>query len=442
MLVSLAVAGGAPAAAVAASQEAHDASAQLHARSAIVVTHPRRAAAASKRKVTAASKRKAASASKRRAVAASKRNGVAASKRKPKHPTKTVKPVVNVASSPVVSAPAAIAPATLAAVSSLSIPVQPMPAPQPPAPAPSAPGITGVTYYVSPSGSDSNVGTSPAQAWRTVARVNAAHLNPGDGVLFEGGQTFSDQVLMPSVSGAAQAPIVFGSYGQGSATITQGAWFVQNDLAFEDLAFSATVQGGSAVKGTSDGITLDGVSISLPAGNHSLGLYANGDDWVIENSQISNTGLSGMLLNGNDYLITDNAIDDVGLDTTNGYNNHGIYLDASDATITGNTITNFADSAVSVRYHNSTIDDNTFSGGQIGIDFYEYDTIPGSSAWTNNTITGTTVSDIFVCGTAEGCREPLENFTINANQLSRASGVYTNLQPTSGNYTLSGNALN
>jgi len=301
------------------------------------------------------------------------------------------------------------------------------------------PAITSTTYYVSPTGSDSNSGTSPAQAWQTVGRVNSAQLAPGDGVLFEGGQSFSDAVLMPPSSGTVGKPIVFGSYGSGDATITRGAWFVQNDLAFEDLIFNGTFQGGSAVKGTSSGITLDGVSISLPDGNQSLGLFSNGDNWVIEHSQISNAGLSGMLLNGDDYLIADNALTNTGLDTTNGYNNHGIYLDASDATITGNTITNFAVSAVSVRYRNSTVTDNAISGGQIGIDYYQYATVAGSSTWSGNTISDTTVASMFVCGPKEGCRKPLDNFTITDNKLSKTSGAFLNLQPTRGAYFRSGN---
>jgi putative cofactor-binding repeat protein len=306
---------------------------------------------------------------------------------------------------------------------------------------PAGPVISGVTYYVSSSGSDSNSGTSPGQAWRTVARVNSARLAPGDGVLFQGGETFSDAVLMPGSSGAAGTPIVFGSYGQGQATITQGVWFVQHDLAFEDLAFDTTFQGGSAVHGSSSDVILDRVSISLPAGNQALGLYSNGDHWVIENSQISDTGLSGMLLNGDDYLIADNTLTNTGLDTTNGYDNHGIYLDASDATVTGNTITNFGESAVSVRYRNSTVTGNTISGGQIGIDYYQYDTVAGRSTWTGNTISGTTVASLFVCGTQEGCNQPLESFAISGNQLSRASGIYMNLQPTGGTYTVSSNQL-
>src|SRR5947209_7993197 len=107
--------------------------------------------------------------------------------------------------------------------------------------------VLGTTYYVSPSGSDSNSGTSPQSAWQTVGRVNRAHLNPGDGVLFEGGQTFSDDTLMPTTSGQAGSPIVFGSYGQGQATISQGVWFVDHDyLTFDNLKLGPQqgLQGG------------------------------------------------------------------------------------------------------------------------------------------------------------------------------------------------------
>jgi parallel beta-helix repeat protein len=309
-----------------------------------------------------------------------------------------------------------------------------------PHPAP-APAISGTTYYVSPSGSDSNPGTSPAEAWRTVYRVNSAHLNPGDGVLFQGGATFGDQLLMPTASGAAGDPIVYGSYGQGSATISQGAWFVQDYVAFENLSFGATLYGGSATRGTSNDVMLDDVTISLPAGNQALGLYSNGSHWVIENSSIANTGLSGMLLNGDDYLIADNTVANTGLDTTNGYNNHGIYLDASDTMVIGNAIVDSADSGISVRYRNSTITGNTVSGAQIGIDFYETDKTGGRSFWTDNTLSETTVAGVFVCGTAEGCREPLETITISGNKLTKSSGTYMNLQPTRGGYIRAGNQI-
>jgi parallel beta-helix repeat protein len=304
-----------------------------------------------------------------------------------------------------------------------------------------APGVIGTIYYVSAAGSDSNLGTSPAYAWKTVSRVDRARLAPGDGVLFQGGHTFGDQVLMPDSSGLPGRPIVYGSYGGGVATLPRGAWFVEHDLAFENLAFGATFYGGSDSKGASNDVTLDGVSISLSTGNQTLGLYSNGNHWVIENSTVRNTGLSGMLLNGDDYLVADNTIANTGLDATNGYNNHGIYLDASDTRITGNTIIDSSDSGISVRYRNSTIAGNTVSGAQIGIDFYETDETGGHSFWTDNSLLATTVASMFVCGTAEGCRQPLETFTIAGNKLTKSSGIYMNLQPSRGGYVRAANQM-
>src|SRR5262245_39517249 len=51
--------------------------------------------------------------------------------------------------------------------------------------------LLAITYYVSPAGNDAAPGTSPATAWRTIARVNQIELNGGDRVLFEGGKVFA-----------------------------------------------------------------------------------------------------------------------------------------------------------------------------------------------------------------------------------------------------------
>jgi parallel beta-helix repeat protein len=299
-------------------------------------------------------------------------------------------------------------------------------------------GLAGVSYYVAAAGSDGAGGTTPATAWRTVARVNRQALSPGDTVRFAGGQRFSDAILSPSATGSPGAPIVFTSYGHGVATLVRGVFFVQSDLRFQRLALTGTFYGGSEVHGRSDHITLDRVSISLPPGNQSLGLYANGDGWVIENSEIRGSGLSGMLLSGDGYTITGNTITHTGLDTSNGYNNHGIYLDAADATITGNTILRSAESAISVRYHGSTITGNTISGGRIGIDFFQTDSLDALSTWSGNSISGTTSAGIYI--SSRGSAGPTrESFTITGNSISARAGVNLNLAATAGRYRVSGN---
>lgn len=76
------------------------------------------------------------------------------------------------------------------------------------------------TYYVSPSGSDASAGTSAAQAWRSIDRVNAASVRPGDEVLFEGNKIHTGSLFFDQKKGGTPAaPIVISSYGDGQATI-------------------------------------------------------------------------------------------------------------------------------------------------------------------------------------------------------------------------------
>ncbi len=51
-----------------------------------------------------------------------------------------------------------------------------------------------------------------------------------------------------------------------------------------------------------------------------------------------------------------------------------------------------------------------------------------------NTIVRTRSAGIFVCGIAESCPRPLENFVIRKNRLRNTHGDRLNLQPTRGFY--------
>jgi hypothetical protein len=75
-----------------------------------------------------------------------------------------------------------------------------------------------VTYYVSSStGSDSDDGLSEANAFATIAKVNALNLQPGDRVLLKCGDVWHAEQLVLSKSGTELAPIVFSSYPEGCA---------------------------------------------------------------------------------------------------------------------------------------------------------------------------------------------------------------------------------
>ena len=78
-------------------------------------------------------------------------------------------------------------------------------------------------FYVSPSGSDQNDGRTPATAWQTALKVDWASFQPGDHILFAGGQTFAGPIYFGADDvGTAAEPITVTSYGSGRATIKAG----------------------------------------------------------------------------------------------------------------------------------------------------------------------------------------------------------------------------
>ena len=312
----------------------------------------------------------------------------------------------------------------------------------------------GRVFFVSQSGNDANSGLSRTQPWRTVTRVNDADLQPGDQVLFAGGQTFSDTTLMPGqgfdASGEPGSPIVFGTYGRGRAKIPQGVWLGTNAahpdgpryLTFKSLALGPD----KGFQGTGDYISLFGMSIShlMPdTARQEVGIQSEGYDWVIAHNVINDVGDSGMLLGssadvpgdiagGEYYSVHDNVITNTGMNPAIDYPAHGIYLKVARAHVFRNRISHFRNEGVSVRYRYASIVDNQISDGQIGIGWYQYDTLAGESRFMDNRISDMTATGIFVCGLAEGCVKPIESFQIASNRISGIHGRTMNLQPGAG----------
>lgn len=79
------------------------------------------------------------------------------------------------------------------------------------------------TYYVSNTGHDTNNnGLSEGAPWLTIAKVNASTFSAGDSILFKRGDTWREQLTVPS-SGGAGSPITFGAYGSGEKPIFNGS---------------------------------------------------------------------------------------------------------------------------------------------------------------------------------------------------------------------------
>ena len=69
-------------------------------------------------------------------------------------------------------------------------------------------------FHVDPAGSDAAAGTSPATAWKTVARANQAKPNPGDSLLFKCGGVWAGQLNL-AASGSEGKYITLTAYWEG-----------------------------------------------------------------------------------------------------------------------------------------------------------------------------------------------------------------------------------
>lgn len=80
--------------------------------------------------------------------------------------------------------------------------------------------VSGTTYYVSNKGNDSNEGTSPETAWKTLAKVNAMQsaIKAGDAVLLERGGLFRTDTSVRLKSGVS-----YGAYGSGAKPCVYGS---------------------------------------------------------------------------------------------------------------------------------------------------------------------------------------------------------------------------
>ena len=151
-----------------------------------------------------------------------------------------------------------------------------------------------LTYYVdSMVGNDRNPGTTPAQPWQSIRRVNRGAYCAGDGILFHAGQSFAGKLRFTPVNsaGAAAAPITVSSYGGGRATLLGGrrsGLVAQNVAGFHitDLTFVGTRPRCSG--GHTHGIlfethntntTLSGIAIDqVEVGGFCEGITVGSDD--------------------------------------------------------------------------------------------------------------------------------------------------------------------
>lgn len=82
-----------------------------------------------------------------------------------------------------------------------------------------------VTYYVdAENGDDSNDGTSPETAWKTLAKASSIRqLKEGGSILLKAGSVWNgEQLTVRNAQGTEENPVVIGSYGEGAKPVING----------------------------------------------------------------------------------------------------------------------------------------------------------------------------------------------------------------------------
>ena len=111
-------------------------------------------------------------------------------------------------------------------------------------------------YYVDMTGGiDTNSGSTPDNAWKTISKVNATSFSPGDSILFKRGETWRERFVISS-SGNMGNPITFGAYGTGALPkiVGSGSDYAlsvdsRNNVTIQDLEFNN--DGYTAIRMTS-----------------------------------------------------------------------------------------------------------------------------------------------------------------------------------------------
>jgi hypothetical protein len=278
------------------------------------------------------------------------------------------------------------------------------------------------TYYVSPTGDDARVGTSPATAWRSLTKVNNTKLKPGDSVLLQAGQTFEGP-LVPWGSGGPSAPVTFSSYGTGRATVSSST----NNVVFFQNVNYVTVQN---LRLTANGANMH-VVVSNPSSSSGFVTIRNNlitdtaafgindpsladHDWTIQGNTITDTGQTGITFRGPRFKVIGNVIQNTGSGPSEAA--HGVYAKGPTAQVIGNVIDGFDSSGVSIRYQNSVVQANTIEGGLIGVTYFQQpDAAAGTSTIAYNRISDVSLAGIYLDGST------VESFLI-ANNTIRVTG--------------------
>jgi hypothetical protein len=269
-------------------------------------------------------------------------------------------------------------------------------------------------FYVSPTGNDSNNGTSTSTPWQSINKVNTYVFPEGAVVNFQGGATFTG-CLVASPSNVPQSsapnPFTLQSYGAGMATIQSNCTGAGSAAITGDTVNGFTVNGLKIVNGSQ---TLNGV---LLENQHQSWPVQTGFAPVSGSSGVSNeVSIVGYALNGNNgplnnVQVLNNILSGASVTSPDGagIGGYGYGENISNVLIQGNSIYNIGGAA----------SDN---GAGIGAD-----------GWNGATVQYNVIHDIGANVTSCGGMSGIEVYTSN-NVTVQFNEVY-NVQPSPVNST-------
>lgn len=263
-----------------------------------------------------------------------------------------------------------------------------------------ATSATGPTYYVAPSGKDSNAGSANAP-WATLHHAASA-LQPGTTVLVRGGIYVNDYFNVPAGAGTQAEPVTVAAY-PGEVPMITGSGSYGTIMSIE----APTV--------------INGITFFRPDANDVVDIWSN--YVTVENCTFQETNGQFVRINGTSYItIQNNVFDTNGYIDTDGENDAIAMLGASNVLIQNNFATRnghyFADAIYLAGFgpsKNIVIRDNTVQqhwGGGIG------ETGQGAS---NMLLEENRISNV-----GEGVAYIKTNFELNASNNIVRNNVLTN----------------
>jgi hypothetical protein len=141
---------------------------------------------------------------------------------------------------------------------------------------------SGMTYYVSNSGSDTNSGTSTGSPWKTVAKVVSFQpsLVAGNCVLFERGGVWNEQLTLSNIHGTQSAPVTFSNYGSGNLPVIDGG----------STRSYGIVDAYNSGQSASSYVTVDGFEIRNATSGGIIFSYLAQAGITIQNNNVHNNG--------------------------------------------------------------------------------------------------------------------------------------------------------